>query len=55
MVKKLASVLPRILENIVNNGDNTFDKPFIEQQLKGTSWQYEWIDSKNGRPQIKIW
>ena len=55
MSKKLASVLPKILENIVNNGDNTFDKPFIEQQLNGTSWQYKWVDSKDGRPQIKIW
>ena len=41
MAKKLASVLPRILENIVNNGDNTFDKPYIELQLNGTSWQYK--------------
>ena len=55
MAKKLASVLPKILENIVNKGDNTFDKHFIEQQLNGNSWQYEWVDSKNGRPQIKIW
>ena len=55
MAKKLASVLPKILANIVNNGDNTFDKPFVEQQLNETRWQYKWVESKNGRPQIKIW